>query len=208
MKTANYLAAAGALTFILSANISAQAGHSKITAAIMFSQGENAACAMGNISDAWVVTVSTVGSRPVSRYISSAGPSCVVLPLSVAIGSQINVTGVLQDTDAIPGGAASPNIAASITESCFNVEGFSVGLAANSGSEFNPQDPSNIINSQNYGFLWYDSDNDLKPGPYSYTVQGCGSERCPLQVVGYNSDNPTNTTPCTVLAPLRNVRRR
>ena len=207
MKTANCIAAAAAaaLTFVLAANVSAQAGHSKINAAIMFSGGENSTCVLGNINDAWVVTVSTVGGKPISEYISSAGPSCVVLPLSLALGTQINVTGVLQDTDSIPGGSASPNIA-SIMESCFNVEGFSVGLASNSGSEFNPQDPSNIINSQNYGFLWYDSDSNIKPGPYSYTVQGCASDNCPLQVASYNTDDPTNMTLCTVLAPLSDKR--
>lgn len=169
----------------------------RINAALLISGGENARCQSGNINDAWVVTVSD--SSGLSRYISGSG-GCFVLPITERIGTQINVSGVLQDTTAVPG---SPNLtegAISITEDCMNVEGFAVGLSATSASEFDPGDPDNVVNSQGYGFFWYDSDSDLKPGPYSYTVTGCSNQDCPTATAYYNSDSLPGTPPnCTVL---------
>jgi hypothetical protein len=172
-----------------------------INAALMFSGGESATCQMGNIADAFVVTVSVSGNPNLSRYISGGGlGGCVVLPIALRAGAQIDVTGVLQDTGAIPNNAAAS--ISSISEGCFNVEGFSVGLAANSGSEFDPLDPDNIINRQGYGFLWYDSDSDLKPGPYSYTVVGCSGENCSTATNYYNTDSSPGAGACTVLLPF------
>jgi len=171
-----------------------------INAALMFTGGENAICELGNISDAYVVTVSVADNPNLSEYISSS-QGCVVLPITVATGTQINMTGVLQDTDAIPGGDPTGRLNA-ISEDCFNVEGFSVGLAAGTGSEFNPLDPANIINEQGYGFFWYDSDNDLKPGPFSYTVVGCSGEDCSTATSFYNTDGPSTGATCTVLPPF------
>jgi len=174
-----------------------------VTAALMFTGGESAKCLFGNIADAYVVTVSVSDNSDNlanSKYISGSG-GCVVLPIALKTGTKINVTGVLQDTDAIPGGDPTGRLNA-ISEDCFNVEGFSVGLAAGTGSEFNPLDPANIINEQGYGFFWYDSDNDLKPGPFSYTVVGCSGEDCSTATSFYNTDGPSTGATCTVLPPF------
>src|SRR5215813_10494520 len=165
-----------------------------VTAALMFTGGESAKCLFGNIADAYVVTVSVFDNSDNttnSKYISGSG-GCVVLPIALKTGTKINVTGVLQDTDAIPGGKPAEDTS-SISENCFNVEGFSVGLATNNGSEFDPFDPANIINRQGFGFFWYDSDNDLKPGPYSYTVVGCSEPGCSTATKYYNTDSPSSS---------------
>lgn len=171
----------------------------RVTAALMFSGGESAICQKGNINDAYVVTISIMGKPKLTTYVSGIAVGCTILPLMVPVGTQITVTGVLQDTAAIPGGEISDSVAPTI-EDCFNIEGYSVGLAANSTSEFDPTDPNNIINAQGYGFFWYDSDSDLKPGPYGYKVVGCARHDCPARTVYYNSDPVSGTAPpCTVL---------
>ena len=165
----------------------------------MLASGESPNCQIGNINDAYVVTVSPTDKRGSIRYISGSGTACVVLPITAKIGTELSITGVLQDTAAIPGGAVSSRSSA-ISEDCFNVEGYSVGLAVNNASEFDPADPSNIINAQGYGFLWYDSDNDLKPGPYKYTVVGCSGHDCPTATTYYNSDSLPGAAPsCAIL---------
>jgi hypothetical protein len=173
----------------------------RANAALILSSGESPTCRLGNINDAYVVTVSASNKPGLLRYISGSGEgSCVVLPLAVPVGTQITVTGVLQNTTAVPGGAPASNTI-STTEDCFNIEGFSVGLSANNASEYDPADPANIINTQGYGFFWYDSDNDLKPGPYSYTVAGCSGQGCPTATTYYNTDTvPGIPTSCTVLS--------
>jgi hypothetical protein len=171
-------------------------------AALMISGGESPKCQLGNISDVYVVTVSTFVNLEQRTYIRSA-QGCVVLPITAAIGTRIKITGVLQDTGAQPGAPGLPDSPVNVSESCFNVEGFSVGLAANSQSEFDPQLAANIINAQGFGFLWYDSDNDLKPGPYSYTVVGCSGHACPTTTTYFNTDGSPGTQPaCAVLDPL------
>lgn len=171
----------------------------QVTAALMLSGGETASCQVGNINDAYVVTISIIGEPKQTTYISGGAVGCVVLPITVPIGTQISITGVLQDTAAVPG-EVSTNSLASITEDCFNIEGYSVGLTANSASEFDPADPNNIVNAQGYSFFWYDSDSALKPGPYGYTVVGCAGHDCPIRTVYYNTDAlPGPATPCTVL---------
>jgi hypothetical protein len=174
----------------------------KVNAALMLSGGENSACRMGNIDDAYVVTVSTSNDQGLPMYISATGQSCVVLPISAAVGTELSITGVLQDTAAIPGSGLI-NETVSISEGCFNVQGFSVGLAANSASEFDPGDPANIVNAQGFSFFWYDSDNNLKPGPYKYTVVGCSGLDCPTATAYYNTDSLPGVPPtCTVLNPF------
>jgi hypothetical protein len=171
-------------------------------AALMISGGESPKCQSGNISDVYVVTVSTFVNPEQRTYVRSA-QGCVVLPITAAIGTRIKITGVLQDTGAQPGAPGLPDSPVNVSESCFNVEGFSVGLAANSQSEFDPQLAANIINAQGFGFLWYDSDNDLKPGPYSYTVVGCSGQACPTTTTYFNTDGSPGTPPtCAVLDPL------
>jgi hypothetical protein len=174
----------------------------KVNAALMLSEGENRDCQTGNIADAWVVIVSITNSPGLSTYISSGGGACVVLPITSAPGQHINVTGVLQDTGAIPG-AESQIAGEPPAEDCFNVEGFSIGLAANSSSEYDPRNPANLVNAQGYGFFWYDSDSDLKPGPYDYTVVGCSGHDCPTATTYYNTDGlPGVPPPCAILTPF------
>jgi hypothetical protein len=172
-------------------------------AAIMLSSGENILCQRGNLNDLYIVTVSIASKSGVARYISGGGAGgCAVLPITVPVGTQINVSGVLQDTAAIPGASMRDDLI-STSESCFNVQGFSVGLAADGSSEYDPADSSNIVNSLGYGFFWYDSDSDLKPGPYSYTVVGCGGKSCPTSTTYYNTDDSPIVAPsCTVLKPF------
>src|SRR5258708_5597089 len=120
-------------------------GHKpRINAALMLSGGESSRCQLRNVNDAYVVTVSATNNPKLTRYIGGGGQSCTVLPITVRTGTQIHITGVLQDIPAIPGGAAAGDLA-SVSEDCFNVEGFSVGLAADSGSEGDPLDPADII---------------------------------------------------------------
>jgi hypothetical protein len=201
------------LVFVLVANVLLRSGpamaregrshYAAINAALMFSGGQNADCVFGNATNAWVVTVSVADNRNLSQYISGGGSGgCAVLPIAVTTGTQINVTGVLQDAAAIPGGNAAGEISSISEGYCFNVEGFSVGLAAASGSEFDPLNPANIINRQGYGFFWYDSDNDLKPGPYSDTVVGCSGQDCSTATEAYNTAGPSNGGSCTVLPPF------
>jgi hypothetical protein len=180
---------------------SPKSGKARVNAALMLSGGESARCQLGNINDAYVVAVTSSANPSVSRFVSGVGAgSCVVLPITLKTGTQIQITGVLQDTASISGGIAQAPFdpATSISESCFNVEAYAVGLAADSGSEYDPQDPSNVINTQGFGFLWYDSDNNLKPGPYTYSVAGCSGVNCPVSVSYYNTDSSSGGG-CTVL---------
>jgi hypothetical protein len=172
---------------------------------MMLMGGENAICQRGNINDAYVVSVSISGKPALTRYISGGGISCTILPVSVPIGTRISITGVLQDTAAVPGFATRSDIP-SVNENCFNIQGYSVGLSANNASEFDPADPTNIVNAQGYGFFWYDSDSDLKPGPYEYIVVGCSGHDCPIGTTYYNTDLVPGTQPsCESLKPFRNV---
>ncbi len=173
-----------------------------VNAALMISGGEKLQCTFGNIDDVYVVAVNVSTKSKPRRYILSSAEGCVVLPITAALGTHIEVTGVLQDTDAEPGASGLSDSASSVSENCFNVEGFSVGLGANSQSEYNPQDPANIINAQGYGFFWYDSDSDLKPGPYDYTVVGCSGHSCPTKATYYNTDSLPVPPACAVLDPL------
>jgi hypothetical protein len=191
-----------------SADVSTEAARQgpNITASIMFTGGENVVCRRGNINDAYVVTVAVVGKSKLTRYIVGTGTNCSLLPIILPIGTRLSITGVLQDTAAIPGAAINSD-ATSINENCFNVEGYSVGLDADSASEFDPGDPANIINAQGYGFFWYDSDSDLKPGPYEYTVAGCSRRGCPIATTYYNTDGSPGTAPaCTILNQELTVR--
>lgn len=174
-----------------------------VNAALMLSGGESSRCLLGNSNDTYVVTVSSPSNSKVARFISGIGSgSCVVLPITLATGSELQITGVLQVTSSISGGLMqAPINPTSVSEDCFNVDGYSVGLAANSQSEFDPQDSANIINDQNFGLFWYNSDNNLKPGPYSYTVAGCSGANCPVSTTYYNSDSPIGDA-CTVLEPF------
>ena len=176
-----------------------------ITGSIMITGGEVNQCTFGNIDDAWVVTVTALNAKGVvraRRYIPGSGnSSCVILPLTGWPGSTITITGVLQDTLAIPGFTPNQTQAPTVFESCFNVEAFTVGLAA-VASGFNPQDPANIIDAQGYGLAWDDSDATLRPGPATYTVVGCGAGNCPTDPAIFNTDDNYGAT-CQVLSPIR-----
>ena len=121
----------------------AQAQPPLINGAIMITGGEVNRCTFGNIDDVWVVTVTALNAKGVlraRRYISGSGNSdCMILPLLGWPGSTVTITGVIQDTLAIPGFASKTP--AQISENCFNVEAFTVGLAP-VASGFNPQDPA------------------------------------------------------------------
>ena len=197
--------------------------HQNINAAIMISAGENYQCQFGNINDAYIVEVTSLDDPDHPRFITSsenAGFSCVILPIAARPGTHITITGVLQDTTAIPS-FLIPNRSAlaakgsayvinptdpPIVEGCFNVEGFSVGLSVGNDSEYNPLARENRVNDQGYGLLWYDSDSDLKPGPYDYKVISCGSRMrdCPTSADYFNTDPVpfTNLPKCTVLKPI------
>ncbi len=182
----------------------AQSRGKRVTAAIMISGGENAVCRLGNIADTAIVRVNT-STHSLRRYIEMSGlGNCAVLPITAPVGSRVVISGVLQDTLAIPGAASSLNSPSTqVVESCFNVEAFSLGLAANSQSEFDPQDLTNIINAQGFGFMWYDSDNDLKPGGFGYSIVGCSGRTCPTTVAYFNTDTFSVALPnCAVLTPL------
>src|ERR1700688_2570179 len=77
-------------------------------AALMISGGESPKCQLGNISDVYVVTVSTFVNLEQRTYIRSA-QGCAVLPITAAIGTRIKITGVLQDTGAQPGAPGLPD---------------------------------------------------------------------------------------------------
>ena len=175
---------------------------SRINAALMLSAGESPSCQTGNISSVYVVIISTSNKPSVSRHISSSEvQGCAVLPITLAKGTQLTITGVLQDTAAIPGGSISDSTI-SVTEGCFNVEAFALGLTGSSSSEYDPSSSANIVNTQGFGFAWYDSDQDLKPGPYSYTVTGCAGG-CSTATSYYNTDSLTGPpTACSVLSPF------
>ena len=181
----------------------AQAQPPLINGAIMITGGEVNRCTFGNIDDVWVVTVTALNAKGVlraRRYISGSGNSdCMILPLLGWPGSTVTITGVLQDTLAIPGFASKTP--AQISEDCFNVEAFTVGLAP-VASGFNPQDPANVVNAQGYGLAWADSDSSLQPGPASYTVAGCGAGDCPTEPAIFNTDDNFATS-CTLLPPMR-----
>jgi hypothetical protein len=174
-------------------------------AVLMISDGEKTQCTFGNVATLWIVVVHTSTLGSVKRYWGDA-QHCALLPIRAKVGATVSIIGILQDTDAIPGGA-HPSIQApaqapvlNVQENCFNVEAFSIGLAANEGSQFDPQDPSNSVNGDGYGLAWFNSDNSLKPGPFSYTVAGCNGQPCPITTQYFNTDNvPTS---CALLAPI------
>ena len=181
----------------------------RVTAAIMFSAGA-APNPGANGNDAVIVEVST---KRVRRFISGGdleAMHCAVLPLTVPVGTTVLITGVLQDTFA-RGGPADPTEVRAPTESSanaipfsplFDVEGYSTGLGI-LASEFDPTLPANMIAGTAYGFAWYDSDVDGRPGPYSYTVTGCGNKSCSTKINDFNQLTPVLAgAPCTVLAPM------
>jgi hypothetical protein len=202
------------LSFLITSNIYAEEyrhHHQPIVnAALMISGGENFQCTFGNINDTYIVEVLSADDPDKPRFITSGSP-CVVLPITAKPGTDIGITGVLQDTLAIfgtpllsrRGSAYVIHPTNPIVEGCFNVEGFSVGLGAIPGSEYDPRASENIINNQGYGLFWYDSDEDLAPGPYHYKVVSCYGHNCPTETTYYNSDAPgAGTQNCTVLKPL------
>lgn len=175
-----------------------------VTAALMIVGGEKATCRIGNINDQFVVMVGN-GNQATSRFITGVGLPCYVLPILAPAGTQISLNGVLQDTAAVPNNALESNVGPTVVEDCYNVEISTVGLTADGGSEFDPT--TSAINAQGYGFAWYDSDTDLKPGPYTYTVTGCDGQSCPLATTAYNTDGGPYGA-CTILAPYPNVAQR
>jgi hypothetical protein len=172
--------------FVLSVLVSASGmsrAETRRNATLMISEGEASTCQLGNISATAIVRV-TDGKRTQYVDFPSSG-SCFILPLKVLTEEQIFLSGVIQETTAIPNEAFS---LFSTVSGCFNVEVFSVGLKGSNGSQsLNPQDAANIINDQGFGFAYFDTDSSLKPGPYSYTVVGCNGP-CPDSTTYFNTD--------------------
>jgi hypothetical protein len=202
MTTTSTKVCAALGAFALLATVAQAQTVTRRNAVLMISSGENSACQMGNASDIWIAIIHTSTLGSVRRYVGDAH-ACVLLPIRAKLGATVSITGILQVTGAIPGGASRPSIQApvpNVQEGCFNVEAFSIGLVANIGSEFDPQDPAHIVNGDGYGFLWYNSDGNLKPGPFAYTVAGCDGQPCRITTEYFNTDNIP--TACTLLAPI------
>jgi hypothetical protein len=176
----------------------------RVTAAIMFSGGDDTSVG-ATANYASIVEVST---KNVRRFITQGqfGGACVVLPLTFPAGTTVEITGVMQGAASVPGSVPpfAPNAANAISVvGGFDVEGYSTGLGP-LRSEFDPTAAANMIpTGAGYGFAWYDSTQDSKPGPYSYKVAGCGRKSCSTKVEYFNQINTHETlTACTVLAPM------
>ena len=173
-----------------------------ITGAIMVTSGEVSDCTYGNIDASYVVIVTALTAKGVvraRRFFPGSGNSfCVIQPLTGWVGTQVQITGVLQDNVAIPGFA--PGDAPVIAESSFQRRGV---YRRPSGRRrgVRSQDPANIIDAEGYGLAWYDSDTSLKPGPSYYTVTGCAGN-CPTNPAIYNTDD-NFAVGCQVLNPIR-----
>src|SRR5690242_13140740 len=90
---------------VLALSTPAYAHQKIIHAAIMISGGENYQCQFGNINDAYIVEVTSLDDPDHPRFITSSekpGFNCVILPITARPGTDITITGVLQDTTAIP----------------------------------------------------------------------------------------------------------
>jgi hypothetical protein len=184
----------------------------KPKAVIVITTGELRQCTFGNINVAWVIILQRADNvtRAGRRYITSEditpelGHNCIVLPVDLPAGSQIRLSGILADRLAVNG------LAPSVNEDCFNAEAYSVGLSSNPnqiGEQINPQDPTNIINTQGYGLFWDETDaqsQNLGQPAFTFTVVGCGpGVKCPLPKTIYNTDTGLINNPgCPVLAPL------
>jgi hypothetical protein len=147
-------------------------------------------------------TPTMLNSGPAARRFiqSHVNPGCVIIPIAEPIGTQIGIVGLLKDTLAIPSFAPNTQSPA-VSQGCFNVEAFTVGLAS-VGSEFDPQDPANIIDAQGYGFAWLGTEDSLRPGS-RYAVAGCGGHSCPTTTaISFNTVTGPGGT-CTVMQPLR-----
>jgi hypothetical protein len=182
----------------------------RVTAAIMFSGGDDTSVGATE-NYAAIVEVST---KNVRRFVTQDQFSggCVVLPLTFPVGTTVEITGAFQGAASVPGSVLpfaatetrAPNAATAITViDGFDVEGYSTGLGP-LRSEFDPTAAANMIaTGAGYGFAWYDSFGNLKPGPYSYKVTGCGRKSCSTKVGYFNQINTHETPPfCTVLMPM------
>jgi hypothetical protein len=188
---------AAALTVALATTLTVAQARAAV---IVVTSAENSICQTGNVNVAWFVVFYKANSskRSDRRYISSLDNKCMVLPVTAPNGTQIVAAGMLGDR------LATNGLSPSVTEGCFNVEAYSVGLASDGDPrQFNPQDPNNIINDQGYGLFWDETDADSQQ-TFEFTVVGCGGPgKCQMPKTVYNTDiGLTDSSGCTVLAPL------
>jgi hypothetical protein len=213
MKANSFLLAAA---LVLGAQGMPHAQGPKATAMIVVTSGEEQKfCQFGNINVAWVAIIRAdiirnpnLDSRHDRRYISSldetaANKHCVILPITVPIGTPITVSGLIEDRGSTDG-LSPTRMQPTVTEQCFNVEAYSIGLTDDDpANELNPLDPTNIINDQGFGLFW--AMTDLPMGrTFTFDVTGCGAGlKCHRPTTVYNTDTGlTNSTGCVVLAPL------
>jgi hypothetical protein len=187
----------------------------RITAAIMVAGDQAVSCQIGTTgNDIYMVEVST---KRLHRFVVGSFANCAVLPLTVPVGTIVSVNGAIQFASSISGGITPPSLRTPeapsvesptvppLNNACFDVEAYSTGLSAIPGSsEFDPNVANNMIAGTQYGLAWWDSLASSKPGPWYYTVAGCGRKSCSTKIDDFNSvtpDLPPNT-PCAVLAPM------
>ena len=170
----------------------------KVNAAIIITSGEKNSCTFGTIQDGWMAYVAPSGPycRSRTRYLSSFD-KCVVIRVKLPIGSTIGIGGIMEILG--PKGGLSPNV----NEDCFNVEGYSVGLAdVDPSTEIDPA--ANQVNPQGYGLFWdmTDTSGSLEGNGRAFKVVGCNGP-CPQSPTKYNTDTGTQPNDCVWLAPIQ-----
>jgi hypothetical protein len=148
------------------AMLTARAANAQKTAMIMITSGESSQCQFGNMNVAWMVVVRKPNSTRASRKYVSSLDGCTMIPITEPIGSEIIISGMIEDRLSVQG------LAPTVTQGCFNVEAYSVGLASENVGDLNPQDPNNIINDQGYGLFWDQTDIATDRAKV-YRVNGC-----------------------------------
>ena len=170
-----------------------------VHAVIIVTSAENPTCAPGNVNVAWVIIIRKTDdpTRASRRYVSSLD-GCADIRVKALVGTQITISGIMQDRLAIQG--LSPSLP-TINEQCFNTEAYSVGLTDAGFNEIDPNDLSNIINAQGYGLFW-DITDMFTEEPMTFVVTGCAGGRCPQANTIFNTDTGTQPNTCPVLAPI------
>ena len=101
----------------------AQTWGPRVHAVIVVTSAESPSCATGNIHVAWVIVVRKTDdlTRFSRRYVSSLD-GCAVIRIKAPVGTQITISGIMQDRLATQG--PFPSLPA-IHERCFNTETYS-----------------------------------------------------------------------------------
>ena len=165
----------------------------------MLTSGESAACSFGNINVAWVVIVrKTADSTRISRRYVTSLDGCAMIPIKSPIGTQIQISGIMQDRGAING--LSPSLP-TVTEGCFNTEAYSVGLKVGGPDELDPTDPGNIVDPKGFGLFW-DQQDLVAARSETFVVKGCPSGGCRRPTMKFNTDTGYATNDCVTLYPI------